>query len=68
VFYLKKQSFHLAFRFTVFPEGCSYFRGPHSQLCFESIWYDSGCITEGYLHPDNFTIDDQLFFNQMDLM
>jgi len=38
--------------FTVFPDSCISYGGPHSLECVSEIWKDSGCDENGVLHPE----------------
>ena len=37
--------------FSVFPPGCTSFRGPHSMDCIQAIWLDTGCLNQGERSP-----------------
>jgi len=36
---------------SVFPQGCEFYRGPHSLDCLKSIWLEVGCTLEGESSP-----------------
>jgi len=54
--------------FSVFPEYCQLYFGPHSIDCVTSIWLNGGCIEEGYKNPSNFTTADIVFYNQLSIV
>nr|XP_039272236.1 uncharacterized protein LOC120346535 [Styela clava] len=35
----------------VYPENCTYYYGPHSVECLETIWEIAYCLPEGFKHP-----------------
>ena len=52
---MKKTNYFTRLNFLVFPEGCTFYRGPHSMECYRTIWKNIGCLESGWKHPDNFT-------------
>ena len=56
--------FHL---FLVFPEFCTFFRGPHSIQCLTIIWSLVGCLNEGEGKPYNLDVGRIAYLNQLSL-
>jgi len=50
----------ITFVSTVFPTGCTSYRGPHSIECLDSIWKEAMCVEEGEDYPSRLT-DVDLF-------
>ena len=41
----------------VFPDGCELYEGPHDDVsCYQALWNESGCISEGNQYPDQLSI------------
>ena len=49
------QRYQTSLRFSVFPAGCRFYRGPHDMDCLTTLWEEAGCLLEGFLAPSNLT-------------
>ena len=53
--------------FLVFPAYCQRYEGPHSILCYESIWLDAGCTSPGYHRPKSLTVAELAQYHSLNI-
>ena len=53
--------------FTVYPEHCENYYGPHSVECLETMWYSAQCLVKGSELPRNLTTEQHAELDSKDL-
>ena len=53
--------------FTVFPQHCVSYVGPHSTQCLTSLWKSAGCVKTGLRYPGKLTEKVQEHLKKLNL-